>query len=82
VSPRNDAGAQRVGRPPQNPNSMAAAQKRPNAGPRGNAAPGGGARNPSPGNRLNYRETPEHRQAKMDDLRMTLNSGQGQAVVD
>lgn len=81
VSPRNDAGAQRVGRPPQNPASMAVAPKRPNAGPRGNAGGGGGPRNPSPGARA-YRETPEHKQAKMDDLRMTLNSGQGQAVVD
>ena len=40
-----------------------------------------GARNPSPGARA-FRETPEHRQAKMDDLRMTLTNNQGQAVVD
>ena len=40
----------------------------------------GGARGPSPGAR--YRETPEHRQAKLDDLRMTLGADAGQAVAD
>lgn len=87
VNPSKDASPragqmQAQGRPPQNPSSMAA-QKRPpaNAMPRGNAPTNnGGVRNPSPG--MRYRETPEHRQAKMDDLRMTLNSGQGQAVAD
>lgn len=41
---------------------------------------GNSNRGPSPG--VRYQETPEHRQAKLDDLRMTLGSGAGQAVAD
>ena len=58
-------------------------QKRPPyAGPRSNApSNNAGPRNASPSARQ-YKETPEHRQAKLEDLRMTLGHRDGQALAD
>ena len=57
------------------------AAKRPAANQAANAGRGGGVRNPSPSARA-YRDNSQQRQAKLDDLRMTLGHADGQAMAD